>query len=139
VCAADAGNCCLLNTDAGIWGYCMSQADCNTMGGGFVACGNTPDTLDCPAGSTTCCVSVSDSGGLPGSYCAASCPSGTPYACNGGGSTCPSPGNWNCSPIPGSIVPTAALGECTAVPEGGTEAGPDDAGDGGTVQDAGGQ
>jgi hypothetical protein len=120
----------------------MTQATCNTMGGGFVACGNTPDYGDCPDGSTTCCLALSDAGGLPGSYCASSCPSGTPYACNSDPTTCPAGGNWNCSSIPGTTIPMMALGECTALPEGGMpEGGTGDAGDAGDagVQDAGGQ
>jgi hypothetical protein len=42
-----------------------------------------------------------------------------------------------CSPIPGSTVPVAALGECTAS-EGGTDGGTD-AADSGAPVDAGGQ
>jgi hypothetical protein len=156
-CPGDSGaNCCLYNTDAGVWGTCATPAACAQMGGGFVQCGNTPDTTDCtPEAGTTCCLALSDAGGLPGSYCAMSCPSGTPYACNTDQSTCPNNGaGWMCSPI-NSTVPFQALGECTPYDggavdggsDGATDGGSDAAADGGTdapvddtgVTDAGGQ
>jgi hypothetical protein len=104
-------------------------------------CGNTPDLLDCTGDSgTTCCLALSDAGGLPGSYCATTCPAGTSYACNSDQSTCPGDGGtgWMCSPIPGSTVPVLALGECTPF-DGGTSDGGTEGGTDGGVTDAGGQ
>lgn len=125
-CANPTTNCCLLNTDAGVLGACLTPTACAAMAGGFVMCGNTPDTVDCPDGSTTCCLSPSDAGGLPSSYCAASCPSGTSYACNTDELSCPNGGaGWACSPLPGTSVPVEALGQCTPVEGGAPEAGVD--------------
>jgi hypothetical protein len=105
------------------------------MGGGFVMCGQTPDTNpgDCPADAgTTCCLALSDAGGVPGSYCATSCPAGTPYACNGTADTCPNSGTgWQCSAI-NATVPVGALGECTPYDGGTVDGGADGAADGGT-------
>jgi hypothetical protein len=144
-CPTVGTNCCLLNTDAGVLGACLTPTACASMGGGFVMCGNTPDTVDCTGDAgTTCCLAVSDAGGLPGSYCATSCPMGTPYACNTDQTTCPNMGTgYLCSQIPGSPVPVAALGECTVLEggtgEGGAEGGADAAVDSGSPVDAGGQ
>jgi hypothetical protein len=111
-----------------VWGVCAQQLDCTTrMNGGYVLCGNTPDTLDCTGQpGTACCLSYPDGGSsLPSSYCAASCPAGTPPACNGTSDTCPNAGmGWTCTPIPG--VPIAALGACVPTPDGGGEAGATD-------------
>jgi hypothetical protein len=125
-CPGAGANCCLVSTDAGIYGECQTQAACSGLGGAFVMCGNTPDMLDCPDGSTTCCLEYSDAGGLPSSYCATSCPAGNPYACsNSDPATCPAGGNWTCDPLPGqSSASTMALGVCHP-----SDAGP---GDGGT-------
>jgi hypothetical protein len=121
-------NCCLIDVDAaaGLLGTCQTPSACSAAMGTYIPCGSTPDTVDCPAGSTVCCLSFSDSG-QPSAYCAASCPAGTPYACNSDPTTCPPGTNWECAQIPGSAVPMAALGECVV----------SDAGaDGGTVTDA---
>ena len=114
-CSQAGANCCLVDVDAaaGLLGTCQTPTACSAANGSFIACGNTPDLVDCPDGSTTCCLSFSDSGS-PSAYCAASCPAGTPYACNGDYTTCPPEGSWNCAQIPGSTVPVAALGECVA-------------------------
>jgi hypothetical protein len=119
-CSQAGTNCCLVDVDAaaGLLGTCQTPTACSAANGSFIACGNTPDLVDCPDGSTTCCLSFSDSGS-PSAYCAASCPTGTPYACNGDQTTCPPEGNWNCEQIPGSTVPVAALGECVASDAGG--------------------
>jgi hypothetical protein len=153
-CPGAGANCCLVTTDAGLFGECQTPSACSALKGAFVMCGNTPDTVDCPAdGGTTCCLEYSDAGGLPSSYCATSCPAGSPYACsNGDPTTCPAGGNWACEPLPGqSQASTMALGVCTPSDAGPGEGGTTDGGDGGmdggtdapvdtgTVTDAGGQ
>jgi hypothetical protein len=149
-CPGAGANCCLVDTDAGLFGECQTPSGCSALKGAFVQCGNTPDTIDCPAdGGTTCCLEMSDAGGLPSSYCATSCPAGSPYACsNSDPTTCPAGGTWACSPLPGqSAASTMALGMCTPSDAGPGEGGTTDGGmDGGTdapvdtgVVDAGGQ
>jgi hypothetical protein len=149
-CPGAGANCCIITTDAGLFGECQTPAACSALQGGFVMCAGTPDTMDCTGDSgTTCCIGYSDAGGLPGSYCATSCGS-NPYACSGSDpSTCPSGGNWACEPLPGQTASsTMALGVCVpsdagpvegGTTEGGTDGGTDAPVDTGTVTDAGGQ
>jgi hypothetical protein len=131
LCPTTGTNCCLYEVDsaAGVLGTCQTPSACATTNGSYIGCGNTPDTADCPDGSTACCLSFSDSG-APSSYCAPSCP-GTYYACNGDQTTCPPDRtDWACVQIPGTTVPMAALGQCVL---------PDGAAGTGAPTDAGGQ
>jgi hypothetical protein len=120
-----------------VWGVCDTQSGCMGRNGGYVLCGSTPDTADCTnQPGTACCLSTPDAGGgIPSSYCAASCPAGTPPACNETNDTCPNGGvGWTCTPIPG--VPVMALGMCVPTPDaGGGEGGTTE---GGTGDDGGG-
>jgi hypothetical protein len=111
-----------------IWGICATQSTCAAQSGGYILCGSNPDSADCVnTPGTACCVSFPETGTIPSTYCAASCPSGVPLACNENQATCPNGGaGWMCSPLPG--IPVAALGQCTPAPDGGGEGGTDSGG-----------